>query len=314
MIVFLDGYSLDGSSLSEIEELGRLETHKNTTQNQVVERCKNAQIIITNKVRIMKPEIEKLPMLKLICVAATGTNNVDIEFAESRGIQVKNVPAYSTQSVAEATLALTLALLRQIPFYNNFVHSGQYAQGNRCFNLDRQINEIAGKKWGIIGMGAIGQRVAEIAEAFGAEICYYSTSGKNNNQKYTQKTLEELLKTCDIVSIHCPLNPNTDGLIGSSEIAMMKPNAIILNLGRGGIIDETALAKALNQNKIAGAGLDVFKNEPIEPNNPLLKLNDPLKLITAPHCGWSSIEARKKLVHTIAQNIKQWQAQNTDKH
>lgn len=309
-IVILDAYSLGDTPLDQIQKLGTLKSFSQTTPSQTIERSKEAQIIITNKVKILKPEIDSLPNLQLICVAATGVNNIEVDYALSKGIQVKNVPAYSTQSVAEATFAMTLALLRQLPYYNNYVHSKQYSLSGSCFHLERGITEINGKTWGIIAMGNIGQRVAQIATAFGAKVQYYSTSGKNLEQPYPSTSLDELLKTSDIISIHAPLNHSTENLISDQEFDKIKPSAILINVGRGGIVDQTALAKALNQNKIAGAALDVFKNEPLEIQSPLLSLDDPYKLIVAPHSGWSSEEARKTMVSIIANNIKEFINQN----
>lgn len=302
-IVFLDSYSIAETSLEKIAVLGHLQTYLHTTAEQVVERSIDAQVVITNKVKLMPAQLDALPALRLICVAATGTNNVDVRYAQSRGIEVKNVPAYSTQSVAEATFAFALALLRHVPFYNDFVHSSTYATGDRCFNLDRQITEICHKKWGIIALGNIGRRVAAIADAFGAQVSYYSTSGQNKVAPYPCVSLEQLLGQSDIISIHAPLNEQTKGLIGARQISLLKPTAILINVGRGGIVDEAALADALIGNKIGGAALDVFDNEPIEIDSPLLKVGDSDHLILAPHCGWSSAEAREVLIATIASNI-----------
>ncbi len=305
-IVFLDAYSAGDSSLEAIRKLGNLTIYEDTNQAQVVERSKEAHIVISNKVKIFKEQIDELPNLKLICVAATGTNNIDSQYAASKGIVVKNVPAYSTQSVAEATFSFVLALLRQVPFYNDYVKNGSYSASGRWANLDRGISEICGKRWGVISMGNIGQRVAAIATAFGAEVCYYSTSGRNTEQPYASVSLEELLATSDIVSIHSPLNDATAGLIAKEQFSKMKPNAILINVGRGGIVNEEDLADALDNGVIAGAALDVFENEPLEQGSPLLSIKDKYKLVAAPHCGWSSAEARKVLFDVIAKNIEQY--------
>lgn len=318
-IVFLDSYSIGSTDLSAIFACGECVCYEDTTSNQIVERSIGADVIITNKVKVMKAEISALkPLgLKLICVAATGVNNVDVEYARSCGIEVRNVPAYSTESVAEATLSFVLALLRNVGYYDNFVKSGLYGADSRCFNLERPISEVRGKRWGIIAMGNIGQRVAEIASVLGAQVVYYSTSGKNLNASavgtagigkgvevsYTSVSLTELLKTSDIVTIHAPLNDATRGLIGYPELCLMRSSAILVNVGRGGIIAEDSLAQALDEGLIAGAALDVFVNEPLESDSPLLKVRDKHKLIFAPHCGWASAEARDALVSIIAKNI-----------
>ncbi len=309
-IVFLDGYSLGDSPLTLLQSLGELTVHQDSKQEEVVERCKDAEIIITNKVKVMREQMDALPKLRLICVAATGTNNVDTTYAQERGIVVRNVAGYSTTSVAEATLSFVLGLLRQVPYYNDFVNNGEYSSGSRCFDLTRPISEVRGKRWGIIGMGAIGREVAAIATAMGAEVCYYSTSGKNLSQGYQNVSFEELLSSCDIISIHSPLNSDTANLISSVELQKMKDSAILINVGRGGIVDENALAIALNNDTIAGAALDVFQNEPLETASPLLTLKDSYKFISAPHCGWSSKEARTTLINGIAQNIQPYLSQS----
>lgn len=304
-IVFLDSYSIAQTDLGVIKALGQYTSYDCSGQDQVVERAKDADVIITNKVKVMEEQMKQLPNLKLICVAATGVNNVDTQYAAAHGIEVRNVPAYSTESVAEATLSMVLALLRNVVYYDRYVKGGAYAKSGQCFNLDASVSEIKGKRWGIIAMGNIGQRVAQIASVMGAEVVYYSTSGKNNNAPggYESVSLEELLRTSDIVSIHAPLNEATQGLLGYEQFKMMKSTAIVINVGRGGILVEKDLAAALDQELIAGAGLDVFVNEPIEPENQLLKIKNSDRLVLAPHCGWSSQEARDVLVRKIAENI-----------
>ncbi|CDN30971.1 D-3-phosphoglycerate dehydrogenase [Mucinivorans hirudinis] len=304
-IVFLDSYSVGDADLTPIKQLGDYTEYENTQPEDVVARCADADVVITNKVRIFRAQIDSLPKLRLICVAATGTNNVDSAYAVSKGILVKNVPAYSTQSVAEATFSLVLALLRGTIFYDNYVKGGSYAVSGRCFNLHYPISQISGKRWGVIGLGNIGRRVAEFATAFGADVIYYSTSGKNNSTEYTSVSLDELLEESDIVSIHSPLNEQTENLLDMYQLQKMKRSAILVNVGRGKIINEEALAKALDEGLIAGAGLDVFEYEPINEDNPLLRLKHPDRLIVAPHCAWSSAEARKELVWVIARNISE---------
>lgn len=304
-IVFLDSYSIAQTDLGCIKALGQYTSYDYCLQNQVVERAKDADVIITNKVKVMEAEMKQLPNLKLICVAATGVNNVDTQYAAAHGIEVRNVPAYSTESVAEATLSMVLALLRNVVYYDRYVKNGAYATSGQCFNLGASVSEIKGKRWGVVAMGNIGQRVAQIASVMGAEVVYYSTSGKNHNATggYRSLSLEELLRTSDIVSIHAPLNEATKGLLAYEQFKMMKPTSIIINVGRGGILVEKDLALALDQDLIAGAGLDVFVNEPIELENQLLKIKNSDKLVLAPHCGWSSEEAREVLVQKIAENI-----------
>lgn len=302
-IVYLDTYPLGEVSLDPIARLGDFTAYHTTTPDQVIERVQDAEVVIVNKVKLMKAAIDRLPKLKLICVSATGVNNVDTEYAESKGIPVKNVPAYSTESVAEATFGLVLALLRNVVYYDRYVKEGAYSASALAFNMGRPVSEIKGKIWGIVGMGAIGRRVAAVAEAFGANVIHYSTSGRKSDTHYIQKGLHQLLQESDIVSIHAPLTPQTENLIGYQALKQMKKTAILVNVARGGIIHEEDLAKALNEDLIAGAGLDVFAREPLEANSPLLRIKDKDKLVLAPHSAWTSIEARRVLIDVVAQNI-----------
>jgi len=305
-IVFLDTYPMGEVSLTEIETLGEYTAYNNTLPQQVIERATDADIVIVNKVKLMRSEIDALPNLKLICVSATGVNNVDTEYAASKGIPVKNVAGYSTESVTEATFGMALALLRNVVYYDRYVKDGSYANSGLIFNMQRPVSEIKGKTWGIIGLGTIGRRVATVAEAFGARVIYHSISGAKRPESYIEMPLEQFLTEIDIVSIHAPLNEKTKGLIGAKEFRLMKPTTILVNVARGGIVDEAALAAALNCGDIAGAGLDVFEQEPIQSDNPLLKINDPDRLVLAPHSAWTSLEAREILVEGVARNIREF--------
>lgn len=306
-IVFLDTKTMGNlPNLDILNSLGQVTCYPTTLPSETLQKLQNADIAITCKVVIDKPVIDHTPSLKLICVAATGINNIDWEYARIKGIAVKNVAAYSTNSVAQATFSLILALLNHVEYFDNYVKSGGYASNDMFTHMDRTILELNGKEFGIIGLGAIGKRVAEIAEAFGSNICYYSTSGKNRHKKYKQFDLEYLLSISDVISIHAPLNDATKNLINYNRIKLMKPTAILINTGRGGIIDEAGLAKALDEDLIAGAGLDVFSKEPIDPDNPLLHIKNKEKIIFSPHSAWTSIEARKLLIEKIAENIKQF--------
>ena len=302
-IVFLDEYSLGGYDLSAIKSLGEYIGYDRTTPEQTLERCKDATVVITNKVYISGQMMSQLPNLKLIAIAATGMNNVELDAAAELGIEVKNVSGYSTYSVAEATLGAALSLLRNSAYYDNYFKSGAYAATNDIFHSGRQISMLRGKNWGIIGLGAIGHQVAHLAEAFGCNIAYSSTSGVVREERYVHKNLSELLQWADVISIHSPLNAKTAGLIGKSELEQMKSTAIIINVARGGIIDETALADALNNRNIAGAALDVFSSEPLH-SSPLYSLNDPYTLLASPHTAWAADDAVKLLIDGIAANIK----------
>ena len=305
-IVFLDSATIGSDiSLQPIAELGDFIAYPSTKNEDTVRRLANADVAVVNKVLITKEIIDACPELKLICVAATGINNIDFEYARAKNIEVKNAVNYSTNSVVQTTFGLLLEIMNKTSAYNDFVRSGKYSQGEMFTCLEFPFGEIAGKRYGIIGMGNIGKKIAQIAEAFGAEVCYYSTSGKNNSvADYKQLTLDELLSTCDIISIHSPLNAHTNNLIGEKELKKMKPEAILINMGRGGIVNETDLANALDNNVIAFAGADVFTKEPIDENHPYLTMKNKNRLILTPHIAWASIEARKRLVEKIAENIK----------
>ncbi len=304
-IVFLDEYSIAGRSLEQIASQGDYVAYENTTKEQVVERLSGAEIAITNKVVIDGDAMRQLPSLKLICVAATGMNNVDLETAKELGIVVKNAVGYSTTSVAETTLASALALARNIVYFDEYFHDGRYAKADRAFCYDRLTFEIRGKKWGIIGMGNIGREVARLATAFGCEVRYFSTSGAKREEAYPAMELDELLKWSDIVSVHSPLNERTRGLVGERELQLMKRSAIIINVARGGIIDEAALAKALNNGWVAAAALDVFSVEPLR-ESPLYNIKDKYRLLASPHNAWSAAEAIDRLINCVADNIRTW--------
>jgi len=237
-------------------------------------------------------------------VAATGTDNVDRCYASSKNIPVKNVAGYSTHSVAQITFAHLLHLITHLSYYNHYVHSGSYAESPTATHLGPHFAELHGKQLGIIGMGNIGQKVAKIASSFGMQVVYYSTSGTNHNQIYSSVTLKELLACSDVVSIHAPLNDNTRNLITIEELRLMKPAAFVINMGRGGIVNESDLVKALNEKIIAGAGVDVFSKEPMLPGHPFYGVTDQQRLLLTPHIAWTSIEARNLLVKRIAENIE----------
>ena len=306
-IVFLDEYSIAGRGLEKITSQGEYIAYENTAKEQVVERLKGATIAITNKVVIDGDAMRQLPDLKLICVAATGMNNVDLETAKELGIEVKNDVGYSTTSVAETTLASALALARNIVYFDEYFHDGRYAKADRAFCYDRFTFELRGKKWGIIGMGNIGREVARLASAFGCEVRYFSTSGVKREEQYPAMELNELLEWSDIVSVHSPLNERTRGLVGRNELQKMKPTSIIINVARGGIIDEAALAEALDNGWVAAAALDVFSVEPLR-ESALYNIKDKYRLLASPHNAWSAAEAIDRLIDCVAENIRVWLA------
>jgi len=308
-IVILDALTFGDSDLSGFSSLGDTEIFQITSSSQTQERIKDADVIVTNKVVITDEHMQNSPSLKLICVAATGMNNVDLVSAKKRAIEVKNVSGYSSDSVIQHTFSMLFYLIGHSKYYDNYVKDGLYANSEIFTDVSRPFFEIKGKKWGIIGFGEIGRGVAKVAKTFGAEICYYSTSGKNSNNEYPRLLLEELLNSCDIISIHAPLNENTLNLLDYKELQMCRDGAVILNLGRGGIINEAAVARIVDERDIL-FGLDVLSREPIEQNNHLLHVKNRDNLYITPHIAWTSIEARKALIDGVIENIKSHLKQN----
>ncbi len=304
-IVFLDAKTIGKDiSLDLFNNFGNFIAYDTIlTKNDLLQKTKNANIIITNKIVIDKIVINNAKYLKLICVAATGTNNIDLDYANKKGIIVKNVAGYSTKSVVQHTFTLLFYLLEKIKFYDNLVKHGKWCESQIFTNLDKPFWEISGKTWGIIGLGTIGKEVAKIAKCFGANVIYYSTSGKNKTDKYKRVSLDNLLKQSKIISIHAPLNKKTNNLITKDKLSKIKDGSIILNVGRGGIINENDLAEILEVKNIY-AGLDVTKNEPLKKDSPLLKAKSNDNLVITPHIAWSSVEARKELIQKIAKNIE----------
>ena len=304
-IVFLDAQTLGSDiSLAPVASLGEYVSYPFTRPEEVFERIKGFDVVITNKVWMGKEQIDSSPDLKLICVAATGTNNVDTAYAASKGIPVKNAVDYSTESVTQVTWMHILNLVGKAAYFDGYVKDGSYS-GSGCFtNAAVPFFELRGKTFGTVGLGNIGSRVAGIARAFGMDVIYYPTSGKPHSDIYEADTdLRSFLSRCDVVSVHCPLNERTKGLIGYGELSQMKRGSVIVNMGRGGIIVESDLARALDEGLIAGAAADVFTGEPMPSDHPFLKLRHPERLQLTPHIGWASREARICLVGKIAENI-----------
>lgn len=308
-IVFLDSATLGDTDLAPIRALGSLTCYDSTEPCDVVQRLTGAEVCITNKVRITRSHLAKLPNLRLICEAATGTDNIDTEAALEFGVKVKNVASYSTQSVVQTTIALYMALAQNIAGMDRYCRTA-YSTSGMFTCHDFPFSDLGGRTWAVIGMGSIGRGVAAVATALGAEVIYYSTTGRNTQVTEYEcvQNLEALLRRADVLSIHCPLNERTRGLVGAPQLAMMKPEAIVINVARGGIVDEAALVSALEHGIIAGAGLDVFSAEPLQAGNPLLcgKLPEG-KLLLTPHIAWTSRQARRRLVQEIAKNICQYQ-------
>lgn len=306
-IVFLDADTVgEVTGFYQLTKQGNLTVYPSTLSHQRIERILGREIVITNKVIIDREVMEACPTLKLICIAATGKNNIDLACAEEKGIQVKNVAGYSTESVVQQTFAMLFYLVNHLPYYDKFVKNGEYARSPLFTHLGKPFFELAGKNYGIIGLGTIGKRIAEVASAFGARIQYYSTTGKNINTGYMSVTLEQVLQESDVLSIHCPLTEATRNLVGYDQLCMMKKEAILINAGRGGIVDEAALARALNEGRIAAAALDVLEKEPPEISNPLFSINEPERLLITPHIAWASRESRERLMDGIIRNITEY--------
>lgn len=303
-IVLLDTLTFGDTNLTAFEQFGEVEYFEKTPAEFTQKRIEGAEVIVTNKVVITKEIMQNTPSLKLICVAATGMNNVDLEAANELNINVKNVAGYSTDSVIQLTFSMLFYLINSSKYYDEFVKSGAWSESGLFTHVAQPFFEIRNKKWGIIGLGEIGRGVARVAQAFGADVSYYSTSGKNSNSNFQQVSLSKLLEESDIISIHAPLTPSTKDLISQSELLQLKDGAVLLNLGRGGIVDESALARVLEMKELK-VGLDVLEQEPIKRDHPLLKISKPQNLYITPHIAWTSVEAREKLIEGVISNIKE---------
>jgi glycerate dehydrogenase len=304
-IVILDKKTLgDDIDLACFNRFGEVVMYDSTTYEQTQERVKDADIVVTNKVVLDKKILEEAD-IKLICVAATGMNNIDLEHAKVANIAVKNVAGYSTPSVVQTTFSLALYLIGKLRYYDEFTKGDGWVDSPIFTNLQKPYFDIEGKSWGIIGLGSIGKKVATVAEAFGADVCYFSTSGNNHDSSFKELTLEELLKTSDIISIHAPLNKQTKNLLNKENLKLLKDEVVLLNLGRGGIINEEDLAIHIDNSNIL-VGLDVLECEPMKRDNPLREVQAKDRLFITPHIAWASVESRIKLVDGICKNIKNY--------
>lgn len=304
-IVFLDAATIGDTSLEPIEKLGHLTCWPTSTPEEALSRVCDCEVLIINKIKVTAELLDASPKLKLVCEAATGTNNIDMKECEKRGIPVKNVAGYSTDSVVQETFMHMLTLAGNGSYFDRKVKSGEYSASGLFTDVTMPFIELSGKTLGIIGMGTIGTKVASAGEAFGMNVIYFSTSGTNHCTKYPSVPLEELMRRSDVISVHAPMNENTNGLVGEEQLRLMKPTAFILNMGRGGIVKEDALAKVIDEGIIGGAGLDVYVNEPLPADSPLLHTRHPEKLSLTPHTAWASVEARDRLVKRIAENISE---------
>lgn len=306
-IVFLDAKTIgEDIDLSGFDALGEVVKYGFSTEQEARERSKDADVLILNKVQVNEQTIGEADHLKLVCVSATGTNNLDKEYLDKRGIAWRNVAGYSTESVAQHTFAMLFYLLEKLPYYDDYVKSEKYVNDVSFTHFAKAFHELSGMTYGIIGLGNIGRRVADIAKAFGCHVIYYSTSGRNSQPGYERVSFDELLEQSDIVSIHAPLDENTLGLMNKEAFAKMKNSAILLNVGRGPIINEADLAEALNNKTIAAAGLDVLSVEPMQEDNPLRGIKDSERLLITPHIAWAGVEARNRLMGIILGQIKEF--------
>ena len=306
-IVFLDAESLGSDAdYSEFEQLGDVVKYPRTSPEEVPERIADADVIVVNKVPVNEATISDARNLKLVCVSATGTNNLDKDYLKHRGIEWRNAAGYSTESVAQHTFAMLFYLMEDLRYYDDYVKNGSYASSSLFTHFGIPFHELGSVTWGILGLGAIGRRVADIAGMFGAKVIYYSASGSPAQEGYRQVDFDTLLAESDILSIHAPLNEYTENIMNADAFRKMKSDAILLNLGRGPIINEADLADALNSGEIRAAGLDVLSVEPMAKNSPLFEVHDKTKLFITPHVAWAAVEARQKLMKIVAGQIKEY--------
>ncbi len=306
-LVFLDAKSIgEDIDYSGFSRFGQVEKYDFSSREEARERLRDAEIAILNKVPINEETIGEAKKLQLVCVTATGTDNLDKDYLNKRGIAWRNVAGYSTESVAQHTFALLFYLAEKMRYYDDYVKTEQYVDDTMFTHFDNVFHDISGKTWGIIGMGTIGKRVAELASLFGCRVIYYSTSGKNNQAGYERVDFDTLLQSSDIVSVHAPLNENTRGLMDRNAFSKMKKSCIFLNLGRGPIVVEEDLAEALSNGQIQAAGLDVLAQEPMSPQNPLREIKDSNKLVITPHIAWASVEARTRLMKIIEGQVAEF--------
>ncbi|WP_163498511.1 D-2-hydroxyacid dehydrogenase [Helicobacter suis] len=304
--VVLEALSLGRKNkLDALAEFVELISYPGTSQDLVLERCKEAEIVILNKVPLDGQTLKSLPKLKCICITATGTNMIDHAVAKELGIQIKNVAGYSTHSVTMHTFALALSLLSNMAYYDHYCKSGEYCKSEIFTHFNKDLISLENRQWGIIGLGAIGKNVARIAQSFGAHVSYTSTSGRNTDNIYTQKPLETLLQESDVISIHAPLNKQTYNLIRTKELKLLKERAILINVGRGGIVNEQEVAKALKEQNFYYA-TDVLEKEPMVANHPFLDTSIQPKLLLTPHIAWGYGDSIKKLITATIENVKQY--------
>lgn len=305
-IVILERDSLGTDiSVDAFHEFGEVVAYRNTvSKEQIIERIKDAEIILANKAPLSKDVLEKADKLKYVVITATGYNNVDAAYCKERGIKVSNIAGYSTASVAQHTLAMALYLIEKIEHYNNYVKSGAYSAQSFFTNFDKPFYELAGKTWGIVGLGAIGSKVAEIATCLDCKVIYYSPHEEKPGIPYRRVDFDTLLEESDVISLHCPLTDETRNMFNMEAFEKMNGNTILINMARGPVVNEEDLCKALEEEYLCAAGLDVFGQEPISSDSPLLKIQDNSKLVLSPHTAWATVESRTRCVNEAYLNVE----------
>ena len=294
----------DDVSFDRLQQLGEVTFYDNTKYDQIEERLKDADIALTNRSPLEEGTLKGVSNLKLVCVTATGVNPVDQEYMKKRGIPVTNVREYSTYSVCQHTFAMLFYVMEHLRYFDDYVKEGHYVQHKKQTYMSHKFSQLQGKTYGICGLGAIGKQVAKVAEAFGAKVIYYSTSGNNSCLDYERVSFDELLRRSDVVSIHAPLTEQSKGLFNKEAFQKMKPSAILVNAGRGAIVEEEALIHALHENQIGAAALDVVIQEPMPVDHPFLSFQDSNRLFITPHIAWASKEARQTVVDEVCMTIE----------
>lgn len=308
-IVMLDTATLgEDIDLSPIRALGETTEYKSTRPEEVEARIADTEIVMLNKIKLNRHNLPAAKNLKLICVTATGYDNIDTEYCKEHGIALCNVPAYSTDSVAQLTLTMALSLVNHLPEYRTYVHDGSYTNGGVANRLTPIYHELSSMVWGVVGGGEIGSRVASLADAFGAKVLICR---RKQDDRYEQVSIDELCRRADIISLHVPLNDETRGMINEERIAAMKPSAILINVARGAVTDEEALTRAIEEDRLGGLGIDVYTAEPFPADHPFGRILDRENVCLTPHMAWGSAEARARCVATIAKNIRFFESGET---
>ncbi|MCB1044225.1 MAG: hydroxyacid dehydrogenase [Acidobacteria bacterium] len=306
-LAVLDAATFGDIDISALDQLGNCRTYQHTPSERILDHVGSAEIVVTNKVPFKEETMRACPQIRMICVAATGTNNIDLDHARRSKISVCNVPDYATKSAVSHTLALYFQLAHHMNYLNDYCRSGSWTRSNIFTHLDRPFRSIHTVTWGVVGMGAIGRAVADAVSGLGAKVVYHSTSGANLQQPYEQLSLDALVQCVDVISLHAALNSRTRSLFNGKVLARMKPNALLINVARGGLVNSQDLAHVLLEGRIGGAGIDVLPEEPPPADEPLLRVNNQ-RLVMTPHVAGLSVDAREALVREVVANVQAFQA------